>query len=189
MGHSKSGQTLTEVLTTAVILGVVVLLSANAYSNYGKADAQIRESLVKASFGDNFSQLSSDPYLVQEMFLEVFENRDFKECLQKGSQCPKKWEPLEIDRSVEWAYSSEKLGFSFRSVVDEVIEIRMTSPGNRPLDVWISRFDYMNLNGSLTELTCPHKQVIAGVDYQSKKAICLIPTPGTAEKATTNELN
>ena len=188
MRYSKSGQTLTEVLTTAVILGLLVLLSANSYSNYTKGDARIRDSIVKAAFNDNFSQLSSDPYLVQEMFLGLGKNPSLQDCLERGLVCPKDWTVLEVDPKADWAYANDKLSFQYRSIVDEIVEIRMTQAGTRPHVVWISRYDYMNLDAGLAQLACPKKQVIAGIDYMSNRAICLIPTPGTAEKVPVDEL-
>jgi|GEM_PF-1640482 len=182
MKTSTRGQTFTEVLVASSILGIVVLLMANSYSNFTKADGKIRDSLVAASLNDGFGQLSSDPYLVKEMFIDQARNPSFEDCLIEGTGCPKDWKELHIDREAQWIYSSGGHGFDYRSSDSELIEIRMKNPGSRPALVWISRYDYLNLAAQLKTLRCPLGKVINGIDFASSQPLCTRPSHRSLER-------
>jgi Tfp pilus assembly protein PilE len=182
MKNSRRGQTLVEVLTTAAILGIILIGSVTGYRNYARGDSEIRSSLVAASLNSSFSQLSKDAYLVEEMFFGQRDNARFRACLEEGS-CPSEWQPLSYDEEAAWPYVQAKVSFDFRAKEQDIVELRMRSESRRPTVVWLSRYDYLNLNSKLTKIACPHRRVIGGVDFSSGTPICVDPTQPKAPEA------
>jgi hypothetical protein len=176
MSRARRGQTLVEVLTTAVLLGIILIGSVTGYRNYAKGDEEIRTSILSASLDSSFSQLSKDPYLLKEMFLDEAKNSDLKSCLSKGT-CPAEWKALLYDREKSWPYAQANVSFDFRSKNQDIVEIRMQRNSRRPLLIWLSRYDYLNIDAKLTLIACPHRHVINGIDFMRGEPICIVPTP------------